>query len=199
MAQIEPSAPQRQAIAVASAVLFHVGLLLLLWVLKLSSERPVPKPSEVLIAVNVGNVASASGAVEPGGTPDVTEPAPQVQAPPKASPRPAQPAMTLPEPTPKRSRSRMADQPLATQEHERSLSSRLPAGPKPSAKLRPRPKLPSGRLKPSKRLAERRVSRSAIPSLAPSASSPAKPGAKARLPRARATKATPTGVLLATP
>lgn len=121
MAQIEPSAPQRQAIAVASAVLFHVGLLLLLWVLKLSSERPVPKPTEVLIAVNVGNVASASGAVEPGGTPDVTEPAPQVQAPPKPSPRPAQPAMTLPEPSPKRSRSRVADQPLQTQEHERSL------------------------------------------------------------------------------
>ena len=121
MAQIEPSAPQRQAIAVASAVLFHVGLLLLLWVLKLSSERPVPKPTEVLIAVNVGNVASASGAVEPGGTPDVTESAPQVQAPPKASPRPAQPAMTLPEPSPKRSRSRVADQPLQTQEHERSL------------------------------------------------------------------------------
>lgn len=121
MAQIEPSAPQRQAIAVASAVLFHVGLLLLLWVLKLSSERPVPKPTEVLIAVNVGNVASASGAVEPGGTPDVTEPALQVQAPPKASPRPAQPAMTLPEPSPKRSRSRVADQPLQTQEHERSL------------------------------------------------------------------------------
>ncbi|MFC2629960.1 MAG: energy transducer TonB, partial [Porphyromonas sp.] len=65
MAQIEPSAPQRQAIAVASAVLFHVGLLLLLWVMKLSSEHPVPKPTEVLIAVNVGNVASASGAVEP--------------------------------------------------------------------------------------------------------------------------------------
>mgnify|MGYP000874659360 FL=1 len=121
MAQIEPSAPQRQAIAIASAVLFHVGLLLLLWVLKLSSERPVPKPTEVLIAVNVGNVASASGAVEPGGSPDVTEPAPEVQAPPKPSPQPAQPAMTLPETTPKRARTRVADQPLQTQQHEKSL------------------------------------------------------------------------------
>ena len=85
MPQTDPAAPRRGAVAALVTVACHVLFLLLLWVLKLSSDRPAPKPTEVLIAVNVGNVASAAGAIEPGGTPDVTEPAPKVAAPPKVA------------------------------------------------------------------------------------------------------------------
>ena len=69
MPQTDPAAPRRGAVAALVTVACHVLFLLLLWVLKLSSDRPTPKPTEVLIAVNVGNVASAAGAIEPGGTP----------------------------------------------------------------------------------------------------------------------------------
>ena len=99
----------------------HVLFLLLLWVLKLSSDRPVPKPTEVLIAVNVGNVASAAGAIEPGGTPDVTEPAPKVAAPPKVA-TPTPPTPPAPQPKAQRpTRTHEASQPLQTQQHEQSL------------------------------------------------------------------------------
>lgn len=101
MPQTDPAAPRRGAVAALVTVACHVLFLLLLWVLKLSSDRPTPKPTEVLIAVNVGNVASAAGAIEPGGTPDVTEPAPKVAAPPKvATPTPPTP----PAPQPKAQR-----------------------------------------------------------------------------------------------
>lgn len=122
MPQTDPAAPRRGAVAALVTVACHVLFLLLLWVLKLSSDRPVPKPTEVLIAVNVGNVASAAGAIEPGGTPDVTEPAPKVAAPPKVAP-PTPP--TPPAPQPKAQRptphTREVDQPLQTQQHEQSL------------------------------------------------------------------------------
>ena len=122
MPQTDPAAPRRGAVAALVTVACHVLFLLLLWVLKLSSDRPVPKPTEVLIAVNVGNVASAAGAIEPGGTPDVTEPAPKVAAPPKvATPTPPMPPAPQPKaqrPTP---RTREVDQPLQTQQHEQSL------------------------------------------------------------------------------
>lgn len=122
MPQTDPAAPRRGAVAALVTVACHVLFLLLLWVLKLSSDRPVPKPTEVLIAVNVGNVASAAGAIEPGGTPDVTEPAPKVAAPPKvATPTPPTPPAPQPKaqrPTP---RTREVDQPLQTQQHEQSL------------------------------------------------------------------------------
>jgi len=122
MPQTDPAAPRRGAVAALVTVACHVLFLLLLWVLKLSSDRPAPKPTEVLIAVNVGNVASAAGAIEPGGTPDVTEPAPKVAAPPKvAPPTPPTPPASQPKaqrPTP---RTREVDQPLQTQQHEQSL------------------------------------------------------------------------------
>ena len=122
MPQTDPAAPRRGAVAALVTVACHVLFLLLLWVLKLSSDRPTPKPTEVLIAVNVGNVASAAGAIEPGGTPDVTKPAPKVAAPPKvATPTPPTPPAPQPKaqrPTP---RTREVDQPLQTQQHEQSL------------------------------------------------------------------------------
>ena len=61
MPQTDPAAPRRGAVAALVTVACHVLFLLLLWVLKLSTDRPAPKPTEVLIAVNVGNVASAAG------------------------------------------------------------------------------------------------------------------------------------------
>ena len=122
MPQTDPAAPRRGAVAALVTVACHVLFLLLLWVLKLSSDRPAPKPTEVLIAVNVGNVASAAGAIEPGGTPDVSEPAPKVAAPPKVAP-PTPPTPPAPQPKAQRPtpRTREVDQPLQTQQHEQSL------------------------------------------------------------------------------
>ena len=122
MPQTDPAAPRRGAVAALVTVACHVLFLLLLWVLKLSSDRPAPKPTEVLIAVNVGNVASAAVAIEPGGTPDVTEPAPKVAAPPKVAP-PTPPTPPAPQPKAQRPtpRTREVDQPLQTQQHEQSL------------------------------------------------------------------------------
>jgi len=122
MPQTDPAAPRRGAVAALVTVACHVLFLLLLWILKLSSDRPAPKPTEVLIAVNVGNVASAAGAIEPGGTPDVTEPAPKVAAPPKVAP-PTPPTPPAPQPKAQRPtpRTREVDQPLQTQQHEQSL------------------------------------------------------------------------------
>lgn len=122
MPQTDPAAPRRGAVAALVTVACHVLFLLLLWVLKLSSDRPAPKPTEVLIAVNVGNVPSAAGAIEPGGTPDVTEPAPKVAAPPKVAP-PTPPTPPAPQPKAQRPtpRTREVDQPLQTQQHEQSL------------------------------------------------------------------------------
>jgi len=122
MPQTDPAAPRRGAVAALAPGACHVLFLLLLWVLKLSSDRPAPKPTEVLIAVNVGNVASAAGAIEPGGTPDVTEPAPKVAAPPKVAP-PTPPTPPAPQPKAQRPtpRTREVDQPLQTQQHEQSL------------------------------------------------------------------------------
>ena len=122
MPQTDPAAPRRGAVAALVTVACHVLFLLLLWVLKLSSDRPAPKPTEVLIAINVGNVASAAGAIEPGGTPDVTEPAPKVAAPPKVAP-PTPPTPPAPQPQAQRPtpRTREVDQPLQTQQHEQSL------------------------------------------------------------------------------
>lgn len=122
MPQTDPAAPRRGAVAALVTVACHVLFLLLLWALKLSSDRPAPKPTEVLIAINVGNVASAAGAIEPGGTPDVTEPAPKVAAPPKVAP-PTPPTPPAPQPKAQRPtpRTREVDQPLQTQQHEQSL------------------------------------------------------------------------------
>lgn len=121
MPQTDPAAPRRGAVAALVTVACHVLFLLLLWVLKLSSDRPAPKPTEVLVAVNVGNVASAAGAIEPGGTPDVTEPAPKVAAPPKVAP-PTPPTPPAPQPKAQRpTRTHEASQPLQTQQHEQSL------------------------------------------------------------------------------
>ncbi len=121
MPQTDPAAPRRGAVAALVTVACHVLFLLLLWALKLSSDRPAPKPTEVLIAVNVGNVASAAGAIEPGGTPDVTEPAPKVAAPPKVA-TPTPPTPPAPQPKAQRpTRTHEASQPLQTQQHEQSL------------------------------------------------------------------------------
>ena len=120
MPQTDPAAPRRGAVAALVTVACHVLFLLLLWVLKLSSDRPAPKPTEVLIAVNVGNVASAAGAIEPGGTPDVTEPTPKVAAPPKVA-TPTPPTPPAPQPKAQRPTRTHASQPLQTQQHEKSL------------------------------------------------------------------------------
>lgn len=120
MPQTDPAAPRRGAVAALVTVACHVLFLLLLWVLKLSSDRPTPKPTEVLIAVNVGNVASAAGAIEPGGTPDVTEPTPKVAAPPKVA-TPTPPTPPAPQPKAQRPTRTHASQPLQTQQHEQSL------------------------------------------------------------------------------
>lgn len=118
MPQTDPAAPRRGALAILVTVACHALFLLLLWMLKLSSDRPTPKPTEVLVAVNVGNVASAAGAVEPGGTPDASEPAPKEAAPAPTPPAPPAPQPKVQHPTP---RPREAAQPLQTQQHEQSL------------------------------------------------------------------------------
>ena len=72
----------------------------------------------------MGNVASAAGAIEPGGTPDVSEPAPKEAAPAPTPPAPPTPP-TPPAPQPKvqhpTPRPREVAQPLQTQQHEQSL------------------------------------------------------------------------------
>ena len=118
MPQTDPAAPRRGALAILVTVACHALFLLLLWMLKLSSDRPTPKPTEVLVAVNVGNVASAAGAVEPGGTPDASEPAPKEAAPAPTPPAPPAPQPKVQHPTP---RPREVAQPLQTQQHEQSL------------------------------------------------------------------------------
>lgn len=124
MPQTDPAAPRRGALAILVTVACHALFLLLLWMLKLSSDRPTPKPTEVLVAVNVGNVASAAGAIEPGGTPDASEPAPKEAAPAPTPPAPPTPP-TPPAPQPKvqhpAPRPREVAQPLQTQQHEQSL------------------------------------------------------------------------------
>ena len=114
---------KRRGLAVLISLGAHLALLLLLWVIHLRSDRPQPKPAEVLVAVNVGNVPLASGDVEPGGTPDVTEPAPQVNPAPATSPKP-QPRATPTPPTPKpvaKTPAQTASEQLQTQTHEASL------------------------------------------------------------------------------
>lgn len=114
---------KRRGLAVLISLGAHLALLLLLWAIHLRSDRPQPKPAEVLVAVNVGNVPLASGDVEPGGTPDVTEPAPQVNPAPATSPKP-QPRATPTPPTPKpvaKTPAQTASEQLQTQTHEASL------------------------------------------------------------------------------
>ena len=114
---------KRRGLAVLISLGAHLALLLLLWAIHLRSDRPQPKPAEVLVAVNVGNVPLASGDVEPGGTPDVTEPAPQVNPAPATAPKP-QPRATPTPPTPKpvaKTPARTASEQLQTQTHEASL------------------------------------------------------------------------------
>lgn len=113
-----------QGLALLATVLAHVALLLLLWMLQLRQERPTPKPAEVLVAVNVGNVPEAAGDIEPGGTPDdpasTAEEVPATPAPapvpqPKAPPTPPAPQVT-PRPQPK-----AQPEPVQTQSHEASI------------------------------------------------------------------------------
>ena len=47
---------KRRGLAVLISLGAHLALLLLLWAIHLRSDRPQPKPAEVLVAVNVGNV-----------------------------------------------------------------------------------------------------------------------------------------------
>ena len=98
---------QRRALGLVITLTLHGLLLGLLAFMMLRVERPQPKPVELLVAVNVGNVPQASGAEEPGG---VQTPEPQrqeVSAPPVVQPRP-QPKMPPAEP-------------IKTQQHEPSL------------------------------------------------------------------------------
>lgn len=122
----DTSRHQRQGLALLVSLGAHAALLLLLWSLHLKSDRPAPKPAEVLVAVNVGNVPEAAGEQEPGGTPDVTEPAPQVvpsTPPAPAAPRPKpQPPTPAPQPKPvAKTREQAQPEQLQTQTHEASI------------------------------------------------------------------------------
>nr|WP_314661576.1 TonB family protein [uncultured Porphyromonas sp.] len=105
---------QRRALGLVITLVLHGLLLGLLALMILRVERPQPKPVELLVAVNVGNVPQASGAEEPGG---VQTPEPQrkeVSAPPVVQPRP-QPVQPKVRPkTP-------PAEPIKTQQHEPSL------------------------------------------------------------------------------
>lgn len=120
MEPLDISRTKRQGLALLVTLGVHLALVLLLWALHLRSERPQPKPAEVLIAVNVGNVPEAAGKEEPGGTPDVTEPAPRVvpSPAPKAKPTPTPPT---PQPKTKPTPAKAQPEPLQTQTHEASI------------------------------------------------------------------------------
>lgn len=105
---------QRRALGLVITLVLHGLLLGLLALMILRVERPQPKPVELLVAVNVGNVPQASGAEEPGG---VQTPEPQrkeVSAPPvvEPHPQPVQPKVRPKTPP---------AEPIKTQQHEPSL------------------------------------------------------------------------------
>ena len=113
----EASLYQRRALALAIALTLHIALLLLLWSLYLRAPHPQSKPVEVLVAVNVGNVEQASGAIEPGGTQSEDPQSTRVEA-----PRPTPPVPPTPTPTPRpKAPSRTSSQPLQTQNTEQSM------------------------------------------------------------------------------
>lgn len=118
MPQTDPAATRHRILAVVVTVVCHLLFLLLLWMLQLRSDHPSPQPTEVLVAVNVGNVASASGEVEPGGTPEPTETASEeaTPLPPPSAPAPPVPPKTTPAPP----APRPVPPPLQTQQHEES-------------------------------------------------------------------------------
>lgn len=113
----EASLYQRRALALAIALTLHIALLLLLWSLYLRAPHPQSKPVEVLVAVNVGNVEQASGAIEPGGTQSEDPQSTRVEAP---HPTPPVPPTPIPTPRPK-APSRTSSQPLQTQSIEQSM------------------------------------------------------------------------------
>ena len=113
----EASLYQRRALALAIALTLHIALLLLLWSLYLRAPHPQSKPVEVLVAVNVGNVEQASGAIEPGGTQSEDPQSTRVEAP---HPTPPVPPTPIPTPRPK-APSRTSSQPLQTQNTEQSM------------------------------------------------------------------------------
>lgn len=113
----EASLYQRRALALAIALTLHIALLLLLWSLYLRAPHPQTKPVEVLVAVNVGNVEQASGAIEPGGTQSEDPQSTRVEAP---HPTPPVPPTPIPTPRPK-APSRTSSQPLQTQNIEQSM------------------------------------------------------------------------------
>ena len=113
----EASLYQRRALALAIALTLHIALLLLLWSLYLRAPHPQSKPVEVLVAVNVGNVEQASGAIEPGGTQSEDPQSTRVEA-----PRPTPPVPPTPTPTPRpKAPSRTSSQPLQTQNTDQSM------------------------------------------------------------------------------
>lgn len=113
----EASLYQRRALALAIALTLHIALLLLLWGLYLRAPRPQSKPVEVLVAVNVGNVEQASGAIEPGGTQSEDPQSTRVEA-----PHPTPPVPPTPTPRPRTTApTRTSSQPLQTQNIEQSM------------------------------------------------------------------------------
>ena len=105
---------QRRALGLVITLTLHGLLLGLLALMILRVERPQPKPVELLVAVNVGNVPQASGAEEPGGVQTPEPQRKQVSAPPVVEPRP-QPVQPKVRPkTP-------PAEPIKTQQHEPSL------------------------------------------------------------------------------
>lgn len=113
----EASLYQRRALALAIALTLHIALLLLLWSLYLRAPHPQSKPVEVLVAVNVGNVEQASGAIEPGGTQSEDPQSTRVEA-----PHPTPPVPPTPTPRPRTTApTRTSSQPLQTQNTEQSM------------------------------------------------------------------------------
>ena len=113
----EASLYQRRTLALAIALTLHIALLLLLWSLYLRAPHPQSKPVEVLVAVNVGNVEQASGAIEPGGTQSEDPQSTRVEA-----PRPTPPVPPTPTPRPRTTApTRTSSQPLQTQNTEQSM------------------------------------------------------------------------------
>lgn len=119
------SHPKRHTIAITIAVLSHIGLLALLYLLHLEGRITPPQEVELLL-VDIGNVASASGTEEPMGqelegdtetdTPIEAEPAPETR--PTPTPKPTTPT---PQPKAKPAPQAPTSQPVRTQQHEESL------------------------------------------------------------------------------
>lgn len=143
MSQNDRTTQSRRLIALVVALAVHLVLGVILWRMHLSSQYTAPKLAQVEVlteiprpealtegeqAINAGNVPEASGAIEPGGTPE-----PEMTKPHPAEPTPPTPPAPKPAPAPKPTKAQPAEPakaapqrtqpsaPLQTQSHEPSL------------------------------------------------------------------------------